>query len=85
MTDSPMKPVEEYGINPMFDLRRSIRRLWFEQILKFDPDIEVTNINPDALTDYICEQLRLLHKGWPGRIEDVKKYMENELDPPHQT
>ena len=72
MTDSPMKPVEEYGVNPMFDLRRSIRRLSY--VGEYG-----CIINPDALTDYICEQLRLLNMGWPGRIEDVKKYMENEL------
>ena len=78
MTDSPMKPVEEYGVNPMFDLRNALRRLY----VPHGPDTQEAyfgNINPDALTDYICEQLWLLHKGWPGRIEDVKKYMENEL------
>ena len=83
MTDSPMKPVEEYGVNPMWDNRNSIRRLYVDEPVNGLPSL--TNINPDAFTDQICEQLRLLHKGWPGRIEDVKKYMENELVPPHQT
>ena len=55
----------------MWDDYRALRRLWWT------PD--ETNINPDALVDNICERLRLLNMGWPGRIEDVKKYMENEL------
>ena len=79
MNESPMKPAEEYGINPMWDLMRAVRRLWVPE-RDVDKPPNAANINPDALTDCICEQLRLLHKGWPGRIEDVKKYMENELD-----